>query len=98
MNELTSGTGAILLEELLEGDFHQRFGNVNARRDLLVGQPFHHGTQHGLFAPRQSWRIPGLSVERKDQLKSNELALPHVERLDQIAPFIAKIRIAKAVS
>jgi ribosome-binding protein aMBF1 (putative translation factor) len=33
-----------------------------------------------------------------DQLKSGELPLPHVERLDQIAPFIAKIRIAKGVS
>src|SRR6267378_3320660 len=33
-----------------------------------------------------------------DRLKSGELTLPHVERLDQIAPFIAKIRIAKGVS
>jgi len=33
-----------------------------------------------------------------DQLKSGELDLPHVERLDQIAPFIARIRIAKGVS
>lgn len=33
-----------------------------------------------------------------DQLKSGELTLPHVERLDQIAPFIAKIRIAKGLS
>jgi HTH-type transcriptional regulator/antitoxin HigA len=33
-----------------------------------------------------------------EQLKSGELVLPHVERLDQIAPFIAKIRIAKGVS
>jgi ribosome-binding protein aMBF1 (putative translation factor) len=33
-----------------------------------------------------------------DQLKSGELALPKVERLDQIAPFIAKMRIAKGVS
>ena len=33
-----------------------------------------------------------------DQLKSGELGLPHVERLDQIAPFIVKIRIAKGVS
>ena len=33
-----------------------------------------------------------------DQLKSGELALPHVERLDQIAPFIAKIRISKGIS
>jgi HTH-type transcriptional regulator/antitoxin HigA len=33
-----------------------------------------------------------------DQLKSGELTLPKVERLDQIVPFIAKIRIAKGVS
>jgi DNA-binding transcriptional regulator YiaG len=32
------------------------------------------------------------------QLKSGDLKLPHVERLDEIAPFIAKIRIAKGVS
>jgi len=37
-------------------------------------------------------------VREYDQLKSGELALPPVERLDQIAPFIAKIRIAKGVS
>jgi len=33
-----------------------------------------------------------------DDLKSGELTLPNVERLDQIAPFIAKMRIAKGVS
>src|SRR6516225_8142258 len=33
-----------------------------------------------------------------DQLKSGRLHLPRVERLDQIAPWIAKIRIAKGVS
>ena len=33
-----------------------------------------------------------------DRLKSGELALPHIERLDQIAPFIAKIRVSKGVS
>jgi transcriptional regulator with XRE-family HTH domain len=33
-----------------------------------------------------------------DQLKSGELKLPHIERLDEITPFIAKIRIAKGVS
>lgn len=33
-----------------------------------------------------------------DQLKSGELKLPHMARLDEIAPFIAKIRIAKGVS
>ena len=33
-----------------------------------------------------------------DRLKSGEVALLHVERLDQIAPFITRIRIAKRVS
>lgn len=33
-----------------------------------------------------------------DQLKSGELELPDIERLDQIAPCITKIRIAKGVS
>ena len=33
-----------------------------------------------------------------DQLKAGEVALPHVERLNQIAPFITRIRIAKGVS
>jgi HTH-type transcriptional regulator/antitoxin HigA len=33
-----------------------------------------------------------------DHLKSGEFTLPNVERLDQIAPFIAKMRIAKGVS
>jgi HTH-type transcriptional regulator / antitoxin HigA len=33
-----------------------------------------------------------------DQLKAGKLILPRVERIDQIAPFIAKIRIAKGVS
>src|SRR5579872_3626689 len=33
-----------------------------------------------------------------DALKSGELTLPNVERLDQIAPFIAKMRIAKGIS
>src|SRR5260370_23042014 len=33
-----------------------------------------------------------------DQLKSGKLKLPHIERLDEIAPFIAKIRISKGVS
>ena len=33
-----------------------------------------------------------------DKLKSGALDLPHVNRLDQIAPFIAKIRIARGIS
>ena len=33
-----------------------------------------------------------------DYVRAGKLTLPHVERVDQIAPFIAKIRIAKGVS
>lgn len=33
-----------------------------------------------------------------DQLKSGELLLPPLQRLDEIAPFIVKLRIAKGVS
>ncbi|MBZ5619498.1 MAG: helix-turn-helix domain-containing protein [Acidobacteriia bacterium] len=33
-----------------------------------------------------------------DQLKSGQLAIPGIERLDQIAPFITKLRIAKGLS
>ena len=37
-------------------------------------------------------------VREYDALKSGGLNLPNVERLDQIAPFVAKIRIARGVS
>jgi HTH-type transcriptional regulator/antitoxin HigA len=33
-----------------------------------------------------------------DALKSGELTLPNVERLNQIAPFVAKMRIARGVT
>ncbi len=33
-----------------------------------------------------------------DQLKSGELMLPKIDRLDEIAPLIVKLRIAKGVS
>ena len=33
-----------------------------------------------------------------DQLQSGHLKLPKVERLDEIAPFVAKLRIAKGMS
>jgi HTH-type transcriptional regulator/antitoxin HigA len=33
-----------------------------------------------------------------DELRSGELTLPNIERLDQIAPFVAKMRIARRVS
>jgi DNA-binding Xre family transcriptional regulator len=37
-------------------------------------------------------------LRQYDELKSGDLTLPNVERLDQIAPFVAKMRIAKGVS
>jgi hypothetical protein len=37
-------------------------------------------------------------VGEYDRLKSGEVALPHVERLNPIAPCITRIRIAKGVS
>jgi HTH-type transcriptional regulator / antitoxin HigA len=37
-------------------------------------------------------------VREYDQLKSGEFVLPALARLDQIAPFIVKLRIAKGVS
>ena len=37
-------------------------------------------------------------VREYDQLKSGEFMLPALGRLDQIAPFIVKLRIAKGVS
>ena len=37
-------------------------------------------------------------LRQYDQLKSGELELPKIDRLDQIAPFVAKLRIAKGVS
>jgi len=37
-------------------------------------------------------------IREYDELKSGDLALPNVERLDQIAPFVTKLRIAKGVS
>src|SRR5690242_9614488 len=33
-----------------------------------------------------------------DQLKSGDLKLPKIDRIDEIAPFIVKLRIAKGVS
>jgi len=33
-----------------------------------------------------------------DQLKAGEVKLPEIDRLDQIAPFITKLRIAKGIS
>jgi HTH-type transcriptional regulator/antitoxin HigA len=33
-----------------------------------------------------------------DEIKAGELTLPNIERLHQIAPFVAKMRIAKGVS
>ena len=37
-------------------------------------------------------------VTEYDKLKSDKFALPNLDRLDHIAPFIVKLRIAKGVS
>lgn len=37
-------------------------------------------------------------VREYDQLKSGALVLPSIERLDQISPFVTKLRIAKGLS
>ena len=37
-------------------------------------------------------------IREYDELKSGDLALPNDERLDQIAPFVTKLRIAQGVS
>jgi HTH-type transcriptional regulator/antitoxin HigA len=37
-------------------------------------------------------------IREYDELKSGDLTLPNVERLDQIAPFVTKMRIARGVS
>ncbi|MFN0171546.1 MAG: hypothetical protein ACKV22_34445 [Bryobacteraceae bacterium] len=37
-------------------------------------------------------------VREYDQLKCGNVSLPSVDRLDEIAPFIVRIRIAKGVS
>ena len=56
--------------------------------------------RHGFFSGSYESMIGQLEDELReyDRLKSGDLTLPHVERLDQIAPFIARIRIAKGVS
>jgi len=40
----------------------------------------------------------GDELREYDELKSGEVNLPQIERLDQIAPFVTKLRIAKRVS
>jgi len=96
-DELASGADAMLLEELLEGGFHQRFGNVDARRDLLVGQPFHHGAQHSLLAARESFRrIPGLGVGAQVTLKSGiNVELPAHDRANRIHQKIWRVLFQK---
>ena len=58
------------------------------------------GKRHAVVRSNYESMIRQLDEEVReyDQLKSGELVLAPVERLDQIAPFIAKIRIAKGVS
>ena len=70
------------------------------RQALAKGERETPGKRHAAVRASYESMIRQLEEELSefDELKSGELALPHVERLDQIAPFIAKIRIAKGVS
>jgi HTH-type transcriptional regulator/antitoxin HigA len=70
------------------------------RRALAKAVQEKHGKRAAAIRGSYEGMIRQLEDELReyDQLKSGELALSHVERLDQIAPFISKIRIAKGVS
>lgn len=43
-------------------------------------------------------RRPEDELREYDALTSGDLSLPNVERLDHIAPFVVKMRIAEGVS
>jgi hypothetical protein len=84
-DELTPGADAILLEQLLESCFHQRFRNVDARSDFFIGQPFHYGAQHGLFAARQGFLgIPGPGVAQVILKSGIDVELPSHDRANGI--------------
>jgi HTH-type transcriptional regulator / antitoxin HigA len=60
---------------------------MNGKRAIAV-----RGSYEGMI------RQLGDELREYEKLKSGDLSLPNVERLDQIAPFVAKMRIAKGVS
>jgi len=70
------------------------------RRALAKAEQEKPGKRSGAIRGSYEGMIRQLEDELReyDQVKSGELTLPDVERLDQIAPFIAKVRIAKGVS
>jgi HTH-type transcriptional regulator/antitoxin HigA len=51
-----------------------------------------HGSYEGMIHQLEE------ELREYDQLKSGELKLPRIDRLDQIAPFIVKLRISKGMS
>ena len=51
-----------------------------------------HGSYEGMIRQLED------ELREYDELKSGELTLPNVERLDRIAPFVVKMRIAKGIS
>ena len=65
---------------------------------------FRRGSFIGHYTPEKTRSYEGMirqledEVREYDEIKSGEITLPNIERLDQIAPFVAKMRIAKGVS
>ncbi len=74
----------------IEG-FRQALGKVELERPGKRSDAIR-GSYEGMIRQLED------ELREYDQLKAGKLVLPHVERVDQIAPFIAKIRIAKGVS
>ena len=62
-------------------------GKMNGKRAAIIRRNY-----EGMIGQLED------EVREYDQLKSGDVTIPQIERLDQIAPFIAKIRIARGVS
>ncbi len=58
------------------------------------------GKRAHILAGSYQTMIGGLQdqIREYDELKRGELVIPEVERLDDVAPFITRIRIAKGIS
>jgi HTH-type transcriptional regulator/antitoxin HigA len=74
----------------LEG-FRQALAKVEAEKPGKRSAAIR-GSYQGMIRQLES------ELREYDQLKAGELKLPKIDQLDQIAPFISKLRIAKGVS
>jgi len=90
MNMIKSDAQRARTVAQIEG-FRQALGKVELERPGKRSDAIR-GSYEGMIRQLED------ELREYDQLKAGKLVLPHVERVDQIAPFIAKIRIAKGVS